>query len=270
MSPSNSTSKVAKAARASSSRRGRPGQGRNLGFPVAVGLIVLLGVLVTFAGRDRRVSAADEPPRLGVDHWHAAWGLYLCDAWGPMLYDQQGDARGVHTHDDNVIHIHPFSSVAAGERSNLGDFFNEVKLEVDDDEIVLPGGETYRNGDDCGGQPGRVVLGVWDDANSDEQRLVTDDVAGTRYVNDRMAFTLAFVPEGTEVPKPESVPTLDNLSDVDPSQQTGATSTTVADEGANTTAPGETTTTAPGDTTTSAPGDTTSTTAATTTSSSPG
>lgn len=266
MSPSSSsTSKVAKAARASSARRGRPGQGRNLSFPVAVGLIVLLGGLVTFYGRDRRVSAADEAPRLGLDHWHAAFGLYLCDGWGPMLYDQRGDARGVHTHDDNIIHIHPFSSVAAGDRSNLGDFLYEVKMEVEDDKIVLPGGKTYSNGDDCGGQPGRVVLAQWDDANSDAPpKLVTEDMAGARFRNDRMAFTLAFVPEGTDIPKPESVPTLDNLSDVDPGQPTGATSTTSAGDGeTTTTVPGEaTTTTAAGETTTTAPGETTTTTAA--------
>ncbi|MPY93259.1 MAG: hypothetical protein GEV08_09380 [Acidimicrobiia bacterium] len=273
MSPSSSTSKVARVARSAGRRRG-PGQGRSLGFPVAIGLIVLLGCLVVFFGRDRRLSAANEAPRLGVDHWHAAFGLYLCDAFGPMLTDLRGDARGVHTHEDNVIHIHPISSVAAGDKSNLDDYFYEVKLEVTDDKIVLPGGETYQNGDDCNGQPGKVMLAKWDNANSEgPPEIVTSGFGGERFHNDRMAFTVAFVPEGTEIPKPESVPTLDNLSDVDPSQQTGATSTTapgdpaggdvVEGEGTSTTAPGgdASTTTVAGDTTTttSAPAPSTTT-----------
>ena len=70
-----------------------------------------------------------------------------------------------------------------------------------------------------------------------------------------MAITIAFLPEGDEIPAPESIPELDNLSDVP-----GATTTTVEGDGS-------TTTTEPGASTTStSTGDsTTSTTAATTT-----
>ncbi len=260
MPPSSSTKKVAKAAR-SSGRRTRPGQGRSLGYPIAIAMIVLLGTLVIFFGRDRRVSAANALPRLGVEHWHAAFGIYTCDtnpdstagpAFQPNVTDLRGDARGVHTHEDGIIHIHPFSSVAAGEKSNLGDFLYETKVEVTNSKIVLPGTSgTFENGQLCDdGQPGKVVLAEWKDANEDvPPKLIYKDIAGARFTNDRMAFTLAFVPEGTEIPKPDSVPTLDNLSDVDPTSTT--TSAPTGDGATTTTAVGDTTTTVAATTSTS-------------------
>ena len=276
-SSSSSTKKVAKAAR-SSGRRPRSGQGRNLGFPIAVAVIVLVGFVVTFLGRDRRMSAANESPRLGVDHWHAAFGIYACDtdpaseaqpSFLANLSDRRGDARGVHGHGDGVVHVHPFSSIAAGANANLGDYFYETDLEVSNGKLVLPSGDTYEDGQQCaGGQPGRLVLAEWDSANADTPpELIQDGISDVRFTADRMAFTLAFVPEGTEIPKPPSVPTLDNLSDLDPSQQTGATTTAPpADGGATTTTAAGATTTAPpadgGATTTTADGSTTTTAAA--------
>ena len=68
------------------------------------------------------------------------------------------------------------------------------------------------------GEVGTLALVSW--ANADDPdaapTVITKDIAGTRFVNDRMAMTLAFVPEAAiaEVPRPESIPNLDNLSDV--------------------------------------------------------
>jgi hypothetical protein len=277
MAPSNSTKKVAKAARSTTGRRSTAGRAnRSLTFPIALGVIIVVGIGLIFVGRDRRVDAAETSPKIG-EHWHAAFGVYLCDTFQPGFNDQHNDAVGVHTHADGIIHIHPYSSVAAGERSNLGDFFDEIDLEVSDGKIVLPGGEVWENGRECGeGQPGRVVLARWNSADdtATPAEIVTGDIADTRFTDDRMAFTLAFVPEARfgEIPRPESIPTLDNLSDVpvsgtDPAATvvTDATGNTVAGgespsstaaggEGATTTAAGQTTTSAAGATTTSGSG----------------
>jgi hypothetical protein len=264
MAPSNSTRKVAKAARSASGRRAAAARGnRSLTFPISLGVIILVGVLLVFVGRDRRVDAAQVSPRLG-DHWHAAYGVYLCDQFIPGLVDRRGDVRGVHTHEDGIVHIHPSSSTAAGERSNLGDFFYEVRLEVSDDRIVLPGGEVWENGRDCGGQPGRVVLARWNSADDTAApaEFITSDIGDVRFTQDRMAFTLAFVPEDRfgEIPRPTSIPTLDNLSDLAPgTPQPGATvpadatGSTVAGSTDETGADGSSSTTA-GVTTTAAAG----------------
>ena len=43
---------------------------------------------------------------------------------------------------------------------------------------------------------------------------MTQDFGSIHFDNDRMLMTLAFVPEGTEIPKPPSVGQLDQLTDV--------------------------------------------------------
>ena len=48
-----------------------------------------------------------------------------------------------------------------------------------------------------------------------------DDFGNVKFAEDRGVITLAFLPEGAEVPRPPSVPNLDNLSDVE-----GASTTT--------------------------------------------
>jgi len=68
--------KVARAARAGAT--GGTGERRALGFPLALALVVILGVaLVAFARSGREATAA---PRLG-DHWHTAYDIYVCDTY---------------------------------------------------------------------------------------------------------------------------------------------------------------------------------------------
>lgn len=269
MPPSNSTRKVAKAARSTSARRAASSRkNRSVSFPVAMGVIVLIGLLVIFWGRERRIAASDAMPRVNRDHWHAAYGIFICDKFIPNLLDARGDARGVHTHDDGIIHIHPYTSAAAGKNANLSTFFYETKLTVADGKIQQPPnadgspGETWTDGKQCpDSRPGKVVLAVWDNADAKDAKptIVTHDIPGVRFKQDRMAFTLAFVPDDkvATLPKPDSVPTLDNLSDV-PGGSTTATAPATGDS--STTAPGtpadQSTTTAPGSSTTAASGST--------------
>src|SRR5689334_3458234 len=145
MPSSNSTRRVAKAARSSGKRASSGRPGRSLAFPIAVGLIILVGIVVIVAGRQRRVDAATIRPQIG-DHWHAAYGIYICDNFIAPLTDAREDTRGIHTHGDGIIHVHPFSSVAAGKNANLENFFWMTKADVGDDHITLPTGETWENG----------------------------------------------------------------------------------------------------------------------------
>ena len=221
MPPNASTQRVAKAAR-NKSRRGLAEQ-RNIKFPVLVAVIVILGSLLVGLGRERRVSSAEALPRVGRDHWHMAYGIYICDAVRPGLTDRRGDARGVHTHEDQatkvpdgIIHLHPSSSLSAGTKSNLGDFLYEIKLTVKDDEIAFPGGETFKNGQTCpDGRAGHVVLAKWQHVTEDAPpELITKNIASTRFENDLMGFVIAFIPDGVELEKPVSVAGLSTLTDI--------------------------------------------------------
>ena len=74
MGKASSSKKVARAARAGGSRRS--GQRRPIGFPVAIGAVVVLGLLLVLFARDRR--NADAFPRANQDHVHAAYDVYTC------------------------------------------------------------------------------------------------------------------------------------------------------------------------------------------------
>jgi hypothetical protein len=218
--------------------------------------VVVLGTAGIVYSRDQRqpdntrpFAAAGQRP---ADHWHAAIGYYICGSFVPNL-PEGDDPLGIHGHGDNVVHIHPFGSSSAGKRATLKIYFDTVGADISDDKIELPGQDTKRNGDRCEDGEGRIQTKVWDTrAPTDQGRLVEGDPSSLR-PQDGQLITIAFVPEGTEIPKPPSAPTLDNLSDVAP--PTPATTTTSLDPNA----PTSTSTSTPGTSTTVAPTTSTST-----------
>lgn len=200
MGRASSNKKVARAARAA----GRQTSSRSsVAWPLALTAVVALGAVLIFVSRGDRAVA--EPPVLG-DHWHAAAGVYVCGQFQPNLNDAVPDQSGIHAHGDGLMHIHPFGTRYTGEGANLGAFAETVGMEIEDDRLKLASGEEFSNGDDCGGQPGKVQLKVW--ASNAEERgfLVPSDFAGYA-PSDGSLFTIAFAPEGADIPKPPSAGT---------------------------------------------------------------
>lgn len=95
-------------------------------------------------------------PRPG-DHWHADYEIVVCGRTLPHQPYSQGD---VHTHGSGRIHVHPHTRETAGRRANLGRFVRSLGGRLGDTVLVLPDGRTYRNGDRCGNEPGRVSVYV--------------------------------------------------------------------------------------------------------------
>ncbi|HEY8527307.1 MAG TPA: hypothetical protein VIL48_20225 [Acidimicrobiales bacterium] len=146
------------------------------------------------------------------DHWHAAFGVYVCDRFLPNPPDFDSP-HGIHTHGDGVIHIHPFTSDGAGDNATLGLFLEGAGIEVSDDELVVDD-ETYRAGDDaCGGEEAEVVVLQWADVYADAEPERVDPSA--RFRQDGEGYVVAFVPAGTEVPVPESAADLEALGRLD-------------------------------------------------------
>jgi hypothetical protein len=200
MGKASSSKKVARAAKAGGGA-GAAKRSTAWMWPVAVLVIVGLGALLIFTSRQEREATANEPPTFG-DHWHAAYAVNICGRELAPLRDQRGDRFGIHTHDDGLIHIHPRSSAATGERASLQVFFDEVGLEVTPDELSVPGRDTLRSGeDDCDGEPGVVQVKVWDGPGDTEGRLLEDDIASHR-PDDGSIITFAFLPEGADIPQP--------------------------------------------------------------------
>jgi hypothetical protein len=237
MGKASSSKKVARAARAGGRTAGN--KQRNLLFPGAIGLIMVLGVaLVAFAANDRK-SETDVAPVLG-DHWHAAVGFYICDQFEADIAEFESRV-GIHTHGDGVIHIHPSSADGAGENATLGAFLEGAGVTLTDTELTI-GDQTWKEGDQkCGDEDGELVVAQWKDVESSDGKpaLIRRDFDSIRFRDDGEGYTIAFVPEGTtDIPKPESAAQLQALGAADDPTATTSTSAGATD----TTAPGATTT----------------------------
>lgn len=258
MGRASSSKKVARAARAGGSSG--PKQ-RKVGFPIAIAAIVVIGLsLVVFARNDFTSAAATSPTM--EDHWHNAYGIYVCDAFQAPISDTAQDTTGIHTHADGVIHVHPFAAGSAGKNATLSKWGQIVGMEFGGSSITLQDGTKLEDGYDCGGNTD-TTLSVYkwpaDDPNA-EPVVYTKDFGSIKLDRDRDAITIAMLPTGTVPPRPESVPTLDALTDVEPATTSTVPTTldptaTTLDPTATTLAPGDTTATDPSatDTTTAAP-----------------
>jgi hypothetical protein len=213
-------SSAKKVARANKAAR-RPGARRSLAWPATITGVVALGVgLILFT-----IGQPAPPvihPVVG-DHWHAAYGIDNCGTFIPPLADVTTDVTGIHTHQDGLIHIHPFSSTLGGKNANLATWGLTTGLELTDTSIKAQG-INVKNGDDCNGKPGVVKVRVWTNLNDPTGHLLTSNF-NSFAPQDQAFLTIAFLPEGDEVPKPPdaALANLDHPADLATS---GATTTT--------------------------------------------
>ena len=254
MGKASSAKKLARAARAGSASKGR--DRREMGFPLIVALVVLLGTSLVIYAQSTRSDAVSPKINVGVagggggDHWHAALGIYNCDHFETdaiVRGAEWPDPTGIHSHDDGVIHIHPFVSAASGTRARLKVFFETMGLKFNDDELELTNGKTLKSDTDCNGKNATLRVARFNVDNPETPiEIITNDLRDVRFLADREAFTIALVPDDVEIPIPPTATNLDELAGIDSGQVPsipGAATTIPTDS----TAPGATTpaTTAP-------------------------
>ena len=88
MGKASSSKKVARAARAA----GRPGARKNYAWPAIIGAIVVLGMLlIVLTVAENDPTPDDVAPIANEDHWHAAYGVFICGQWVPPFQDKAGD-----------------------------------------------------------------------------------------------------------------------------------------------------------------------------------
>jgi hypothetical protein len=252
MGKASSSKKVARAAKAA----GRPGAKKNYAWPMAIGAVVVLGVILvvaSFGGTSDAVA-----PRVG-DHWHAAYGVYKCDAFLPPFPQEPQDRYGIHTHGEGLMHIHPFTSRVTGTRANLDAFFKDVGADVSDTSIKSESiGIDVKNGAKCGSKPGHVELWKWTNPGDTSPTVQTKDIEKFHPQNNAV-WVLAFVPDGTKPVLPQTVTNLQDPLAAEHGREPAV-------GGSTTSVPGSPSTTAPaGGTTTIPPSDSSSTTAPPTT-----
>ncbi len=218
-------------------------------FPAVVVGVVLLGLLTIVYARQSRPDPGSFPPQVG-DHWHAAYGMYVCDGWLPKLTgakeetitDSTGNqtlvndnfaSTGIHSHDDGVIHYHPNSTKAVGKRARLGVFLDVYGIDLSTDRLALPddqGGEVYDVDDfQCDGEDVEVKVVAWN-SFEDTGKGTTNitDLADVKITNDGMVFAIAVVPVGTEVGMPPWAAELPELGAADGGSVPTSPVTTVA------------------------------------------
>jgi hypothetical protein len=216
-----STKKVAKVARTGGGRTVKRGGQRSIFFPTLLTVVTILGVFLVGFSRAQRQPDTSRP-RIGADHWHSAIAFNVCGAFQPNVPDNGQDPLGIHSHGDGVVHTHPFSGQSAGNNARLRVWLDTVGVKLTDNELRLPGQDAKKNGDRCESGPATLQMKVWESrAPGDTGRVVTSDFGDLR-LGDNQLITVAFLPEGAEIPKPPTEAELDRLTDV------GTPATTVA------------------------------------------
>jgi hypothetical protein len=231
------TRKVTKVARTGGGRTTKRGQ-TSWFFPTIITLTVILGTFLIVFSRSQRQPDTTRP-RIGADHWHAAIAFDICGTFAANVPDNGQDPLGIHTHGDGIVHIHPFSSQAAGKKATLKIWLDTVGATATATELKLPGeASAHKDGQQCDGKDATIVTKVWDSRAPTDTGHIVAGSPGDIHLKDNQLITVAFVPSGADIGRPPSEKQLDNLSDV-----AGATSTTTP--GASSTVPGETTTSSP-------------------------
>ncbi len=267
MGKASSAKKVARLAQKGKGRKVRF-QGGTLFPALIVGIAVVGAALIVYS----RASIPNQnvPPTV-EDHWHASYGFYACDEWLPDLQGNKEELdtagqllsdgfrrTGIHSHNDGVIHWHPYSSSATGRNAKLGVFLDVYGIKLSDDKLEFPadqGGAVYEEGvtkcidKDGKSVDGEIVVFAFEAFNTpDKYSTSITNFKDVRLSQDGMAFSIVFAPAGTKAELPPTAADLPALGAVDVGT-TGQSTTTVA--GAST-APGESTTTVPNSSTTTA------------------
>lgn len=230
-----STSKAAKLARKGPGQRVRF-QGGTV-FPLAVAITLIVGLGLVVYARQSVPPADDSPPTIN-DHWHAAYGFYLCDAWYQLegaLEERNSQGQftnvnflrsGIHSHDDGVMHWHPYTSVATGRNAVLEVFLEAYDVELTDDELRFPDdnvlgfSDVYEEGvTQCDGEDAELSVRAWNN--------FTDTGDGARYIsnmdqvhldNDGMVFAIYFTADDAEQVMPPWASELPALGAIDMGQ----------------------------------------------------
>jgi len=210
MANSSSLKKVSRAAASGGGRVSRPGE-RNVFFPLAMALVVIVGIVLIVIARGERIDNADNsPPRVNQDHFHSAVSIYACGTETPPFPSDTNDRTGISTHGDALIHIHPFLSTASGRNATIGVYFEENNAVLSDTEMGTPTGTLVEGVDTCGGEPGEVRVLKWVSTSAQDPLVFDTNVADVRLdqanASQGQLFTIAFVAEGTpnaDIPRPD-------------------------------------------------------------------
>jgi hypothetical protein len=242
-----STKKAAKLAQKGKGQKVRF-QGGTI-FPLAVAITLIVGVALIVYAR-QTVPAADASPPTVNDHWHAAYGFYLCDGWVQLngaLEERNSQGAftnvnflrtGIHSHDDGVMHWHPYTSRATGRNATLGVFLDTYEVELTDDTLRFPSMDAmgpnpdhldtapteilqeYVEGEtQCDGEDAELSVKAWGSfTDTDDGRRYIANMDQVHVDNDGMVFGIYFTADGADQVMPPWAQNLPALGAIDSGQ----------------------------------------------------
>ncbi len=184
----------------------------------------------------KKVAAAEKKlEELSSDtHWHSAYGIFQCDKYlEPIDGTEFADPVGLHSHDDGLLHIHPFLLRVSGRKARLGIWMESAYLTASSKQLKFPTpgkrGSTGRVSvpsdfvtlkakstcQDKKGKaiPAQISLYVWDSVNDKSASVYSAGLGDVR-VGENQVYAFVIAPKGTKIPKPPSIAALDKPSDV--------------------------------------------------------
>ncbi|HEV7721516.1 MAG TPA: FKBP-type peptidyl-prolyl cis-trans isomerase, partial [Iamia sp.] len=185
---------------------------RSILVPLA-GLTLLLALASCGDDGDADPVASDgQGPTSGADgpamgeHWHVAYAFQACGEVLPAAADRGTDALGIHTHQDGLIHVHPFVAQAAGADATLGVFLDQIGAQLDADGLQLADPDATEV---CDGDDAVVRVAQWDSAldaaeGAEPDRIITQDFEDIVLAPDLSALTVALGPKDDPIEPPPS------------------------------------------------------------------
>jgi hypothetical protein len=240
-----------KVARAAGTGGGRTHRGRTpWTYYSVIAVVVVLGILGTWASRDRRVGQINNqggtPPTVGTV-WNEGYAVDECGKFAPAITHAK-NPEGITTgNGDGIIHIHPTVKSAAGKNATLGKFADATGMKLNAATLQLPGGKLYQDGDTCNGKASHVYVTEFAFAGDTNGTLQNVDPRKV-LLQDQSLLTIAFVPasDKDKIPPPPTyvINNLNKLAATSPSPTTtvpGSTGTAAPATPPTTKAPTSTT-----------------------------
>lgn len=212
MARSSSAQKIARLAQKGKGKKVRF-QGGSTFATVILAIIVLGSILVAYA---RQAEPVVDASLTAEQQYALSFGVYVCDEFVQGIAavpaaDAIDTEASTSIVGEGLVLWKP--QVLAGERkARLGTIFDLYGLDVTDSSITFPATVAVNDGKpveeevtECNGEPGSLVVVTWPDASdvaTSEQSIASFD--GVRLTDDNMAIVLAFIPDGAEVPQPDS------------------------------------------------------------------
>jgi hypothetical protein len=261
-----SRTRYQRAAMRSKYRKPKRRRGGSLGWNVAIGAVIIFGIVAVVLLKGGSDSAGSGPPRapdqaanVAGDHWHTALNVNVCGEWltnapafeKPAASPNQLENAGIHSHADGLIHTHPFVVGEEGKNATVGKFFTYGGWGLSADSIDLggkiatntpnqwpgpasdPTKTKWSNGDTCpfGQYKGQKVELTW----AVDGKQMTGNPADY-HQQDGETLAIYLLPKGADMPFPTQACTSFNqisdqstaiLSSKSPCRAIDATTTTV-------------------------------------------